>query len=90
MLPLGRKSIAELMKKALITGITITDRDGSYLVDYAAQRGTIVADTKFEVGTADNELLLIDECLTSDSSPSLGAVATMQSRRSSSRRSAAV
>jgi phosphoribosylaminoimidazole-succinocarboxamide synthase len=36
--------------------------------DYAAQRGIIVADTKFEFGTMDGELLLIDECLTPDSS----------------------
>ncbi len=36
--------------------------------DYAAQKGIIVADTKFEFGTMDGELLLIDECLTPDSS----------------------
>ena len=36
--------------------------------DHAAQRGIIVADTKFEFGTADGNLLLIDECLTPDSS----------------------
>src|SRR6266700_733190 len=36
--------------------------------DYAGQRGIIVADTKFEFGTIDGELLLIDECLTPDSS----------------------
>ena len=36
--------------------------------DYAAQRGIIVADTKFEFGTAGGRLLLIDECLTPDSS----------------------
>jgi phosphoribosylaminoimidazole-succinocarboxamide synthase len=36
--------------------------------DYAEQRGIIVADTKFEFGTIDGELLLIDECLTPDSS----------------------
>ena len=36
--------------------------------DYAAQRGIIVADTKFEFGTVDGDLLLIDECLTPDSS----------------------
>src|SRR5919108_5382631 len=36
--------------------------------EYAAQRGIIVADTKFEFGTVDGELLLIDECLTPDSS----------------------
>src|SRR6266513_3776897 len=35
---------------------------------YAAQKGIIVADTKFEFGTIDGELLLIDECLTPDAS----------------------
>ncbi|MGH9051880.1 MAG: phosphoribosylaminoimidazolesuccinocarboxamide synthase [Acidimicrobiia bacterium] len=36
--------------------------------DYAHQRGVILADTKFEFGFADRELLLIDEVLTPDSS----------------------
>jgi phosphoribosylaminoimidazole-succinocarboxamide synthase len=36
--------------------------------DHAAGRGIIVADTKFEFGVADGKLLLIDECLTPDSS----------------------
>ena len=36
--------------------------------DHADQQGMIVADTKFEFGTVDGELLLIDECLTPDSS----------------------
>jgi phosphoribosylaminoimidazole-succinocarboxamide synthase len=36
--------------------------------DHAAQRGVILADTKFEFGFADGELLLIDEVLTADSS----------------------
>ncbi len=36
--------------------------------DYADERGIIVADTKFEFGTIDGEMLLIDECLTPDSS----------------------
>jgi phosphoribosylaminoimidazole-succinocarboxamide synthase len=36
--------------------------------EYASQKGIIVADTKFEFGTVDGELLLIDECLTPDSS----------------------
>jgi phosphoribosylaminoimidazole-succinocarboxamide synthase len=36
--------------------------------DYAVQRGIIVADTKFEFGMVDGQLLLIDECLTPDSS----------------------
>ena len=36
--------------------------------DHAAQRGIIVADTKFEFGIVNGDLLLIDECLTPDSS----------------------
>ena len=36
--------------------------------EYAAHRGVILADTKFEFGFADDELLLIDEVLTADSS----------------------
>ena len=36
--------------------------------DHAAEHGIIVADTKFEFGTLDGKLLLIDECLTPDSS----------------------
>ena len=36
--------------------------------DYAAQRGIIIADTKFEFGLAGDQLLLIDEVLTPDSS----------------------
>jgi phosphoribosylaminoimidazole-succinocarboxamide synthase len=35
---------------------------------HAAARGIIIADTKFEFGFHDNKLLLIDECLTPDSS----------------------
>jgi phosphoribosylaminoimidazole-succinocarboxamide synthase len=36
--------------------------------DHAQRCGIIVADTKFEFGTVDRDLLLIDECLTPDSS----------------------
>jgi len=36
--------------------------------DYAASRGIIIADTKFEFGLVDDELILIDEVLTPDSS----------------------
>jgi phosphoribosylaminoimidazole-succinocarboxamide synthase len=35
---------------------------------YAAERGIIVADTKFEFGLTNGEIILIDECLTPDSS----------------------
>jgi phosphoribosylaminoimidazole-succinocarboxamide synthase len=36
--------------------------------EYARQRGIIIADTKFEFGQLDGELILIDEVLTPDSS----------------------
>jgi phosphoribosylaminoimidazole-succinocarboxamide synthase len=36
--------------------------------DYALERGIVVADTKFEFGLVDGELVLIDEALTPDSS----------------------
>ena len=36
--------------------------------DYARERGIIIADTKFELGWYDGELILIDEVLTPDSS----------------------
>ncbi|MEZ6073387.1 MAG: phosphoribosylaminoimidazolesuccinocarboxamide synthase [Pirellulales bacterium] len=36
--------------------------------EYAAERGIIIADTKFEWGHCDGELILIDEALTPDSS----------------------
>jgi phosphoribosylaminoimidazole-succinocarboxamide synthase len=36
--------------------------------DYAGKRGIIIADTKFEFGVMDGELILIDEVLTPDSS----------------------
>mgnify|MGYP000925137704 FL=1 len=36
--------------------------------DYARERGIIIADTKFEFGLIDGELILIDEVLTPDSS----------------------
>lgn len=35
---------------------------------WAAQRGIIIADTKFEFGIVDGEVILIDECMTPDSS----------------------
>lgn len=36
--------------------------------EYASKRGIIIADTKFEFGLVDDELILIDEVLTPDSS----------------------
>jgi len=39
-----------------------------YAADFAARRGLILADTKFEFGMVGDDLLLIDEALTPDSS----------------------
>ncbi len=36
--------------------------------DIAAEKGIIIADTKFEYGIFDGELIIIDECMTPDSS----------------------
>jgi phosphoribosylaminoimidazole-succinocarboxamide synthase len=61
---------ASLIGEALATRV----RDTSialyrFAAEYAAQRGIIIADTKFEFGvSADGELYLIDEALTPDSS----------------------
>jgi phosphoribosylaminoimidazole-succinocarboxamide synthase len=62
--------MAESLGRALTTRL----RDASFAVygagrDHAASRGIIIADTKFEFGTADDgTLLLIDEVMTPDSS----------------------
>jgi phosphoribosylaminoimidazole-succinocarboxamide synthase len=53
--------------------ITAKARDASLRIyrearEYARQRGIIIADTKFEFGIYDGQLILIDEVLTPDSS----------------------
>jgi len=40
----------------------------SFAADYALKRGIIIADTKFEFGLVGDDLILIDEVLTPDSS----------------------
>ena len=40
----------------------------SFAREYARQRGIIIADTKFEFGLCDDQMMLIDEVLTPDSS----------------------
>jgi phosphoribosylaminoimidazole-succinocarboxamide synthase len=47
---------------------TITLQLYEYGRDLASSKGIIIADTKFEFGLANNDLLLIDEALTPDSS----------------------
>jgi phosphoribosylaminoimidazole-succinocarboxamide synthase len=53
--------IAEMARSASV-------RIYNFARDYARQRGIIIADTKFEFGLLDGQLILIDEVLTPDSS----------------------
>jgi len=71
----GHDENIDMAECARILGIDLANRvkDLSLKIysagrDRAAERGIIVADTKFEFGQLGNELLLIDECLTPDSS----------------------
>ena len=54
----------DMMRKVETLALSIYTRAR----DYAKQRGILIADTKFEFGTIDGELILIDEVLTPDSS----------------------
>lgn len=61
------------MKDIVGTELAVKLRDLSMRVysegrDYAKQRGILIADTKFEFGLIDGELVLCDEVLTPDSS----------------------
>src|SRR5437763_4273704 len=71
----GHDENIDMKKCAQILGQETADRvkDLSLQIysagrDHAGNRGIIVADTKFEFGTVDDKLLLIDEVLTPDSS----------------------
>ncbi len=55
---------AELAAKARDISLELYSR----AADYAAERGIIIADTKFELGLIDGELVIADEVLTPDSS----------------------
>lgn len=56
----GVKAAAELKEKSVALY--------EFARNYAGERGIIIADTKFEFGYDDNEMILIDEALTPDSS----------------------
>ncbi|MBE6428265.1 MAG: phosphoribosylaminoimidazolesuccinocarboxamide synthase [Planctomycetaceae bacterium] len=57
---IGAEAAAELRDRS----ISLFQRGA----DYAAERGIIIADTKFEWGLCDGKIILIDEVLTPDSS----------------------
>ena len=56
----GAETVSELSEKSLALY--------EFARAYAAERGLIIADTKFEFGRLDGKLVLIDEALTPDSS----------------------
>jgi phosphoribosylaminoimidazole-succinocarboxamide synthase len=63
----------EYMQKEIGEDLANKLRDSSlelykYASEFAARRGLILADTKFEFGQIDDEVILIDEVLTPDSS----------------------
>jgi phosphoribosylaminoimidazole-succinocarboxamide synthase len=66
---ISRQRLAELIGPEL-AGRLETESVRLYTAgaEYARSRGLILADTKFEFGTIDGQLLLIDEALTPDSS----------------------
>lgn len=55
---------ADLARRAAEVSIRLYEK----AADYAKSKGIIIADTKFELGLIDDELILIDEVLTPDSS----------------------
>ncbi|HEY2999363.1 MAG TPA: phosphoribosylaminoimidazolesuccinocarboxamide synthase, partial [Acidimicrobiales bacterium] len=55
---------ADVAKAARELSLTVYERGSAW----AAERGIIIADTKFELGMIDGELVLCDEVLTPDSS----------------------
>lgn len=57
---MGRENFGQVRKRAV--------EIYRFAADYALSRGIILADTKFEFGLLDNELILIDEVCTPDSS----------------------
>ena len=71
----GHDELISLAQMADLVGQELTDRLHQYTLDiygwardYAVERGIIIADTKFEFGMLDGEIVLIDEVLTPDSS----------------------
>src|SRR5438046_337178 len=71
----GHDENIDMKRCAQILGDEIADRVKKLSLEiysrgreHAAHKGINVADTKFEFGTVDGELFLIDECLTPDSS----------------------
>jgi len=68
-LPITYDQVAELAGERAANAVRLRSLAVyRYGRDYARERGIIIADTKFEFGWLDDEVMLIDECLTPDSS----------------------
>jgi len=68
-LPITYQRVAELAGERAANAVRLRSLAlYRYGRDYARERGIIIADTKFEFGWLDDEVILIDECLTPDSS----------------------
>ena len=68
-LPITYQQVAELAGERAANAVRLRSLAlYRYGRDYARERGIIIADTKFEFGWLDDEVILIDECLTPDSS----------------------
>ena len=68
-LPITYEKVAELAGDRAANAVRLRSLAVyRYGRDYARERGIIIADTKFEFGWRDDEVILIDECLTPDSS----------------------
>ncbi len=68
-LPMTPQEVIDMLGKALAERVEKASLDVyNFARAYAAERGIIIADTKFEFGLDSDELILIDEALTPDSS----------------------
>jgi phosphoribosylaminoimidazole-succinocarboxamide synthase len=68
-MPISFEQVTELTDERIANAMALrTLALYRYGRDYARERGIIIADTKFEFGILDDEVILIDECLTPDSS----------------------
>jgi len=66
---ISRSRLAEMMGKELAQQLEeLSQQLYAAGADHASSRGLILADTKFEFGVVDGEIILIDEALTPDSS----------------------
>ncbi|MBD3272322.1 MAG: phosphoribosylaminoimidazolesuccinocarboxamide synthase, partial [Elusimicrobia bacterium] len=66
---ISQREMADLIGSDLTENLkTISIKLYNYAQDYARKQGIIIADTKFEFGIVNNQIIVIDEALTPDSS----------------------